>query len=246
MSASRVWMPWWFWPKTIKQRRYTKYVWMRHVTHMNASCHVYWWVMSHIRMRHVTYMNESRHTYECRDGRVQIASKHGVMSHVRMTLFRTCDVSYVRHDPLFENNQDTQVRTQNMYDWGASHKFLQKRPIISGSFAENHLQLEASYACSPPYNLGPAWLWRSHVSHIWMSYVTHMIEARHTSNWGIGVHVTYMMESCHDSFICMICLIHIQLSPPTNSRCVCECMSYERVVHVTYMKDSCHLYACVM
>jgi len=38
--------------------------WMRHVTHMNESCHTYECVMSHIWMRHVTHMNESCHTYE--------------------------------------------------------------------------------------------------------------------------------------------------------------------------------------
>jgi len=48
------------------------HIWMRHVTHMNASCHTYEWAMSHIWMSHVTHMNESCHTYEC------------VMSHIWM------------------------------------------------------------------------------------------------------------------------------------------------------------------
>ena len=48
------------------------HIWMRHVTHMNESCHtyecvmshIYEWVMSHVRMSHVTRMNASCHTYE--------------------------------------------------------------------------------------------------------------------------------------------------------------------------------------
>jgi len=46
--------------------------WMRHVTHMNESCHTYVWIVSHIWMNHVTYIwmnhvthiNESSHTRE--------------------------------------------------------------------------------------------------------------------------------------------------------------------------------------
>ena len=38
---------------------------MCHVTHMNASCHTYICVMSHVYVRHVTHMNESWHTCEC-------------------------------------------------------------------------------------------------------------------------------------------------------------------------------------
>jgi len=34
------------------------------VTHMNASCHTYEWVVSHMWMSHVTHMNESCHIYE--------------------------------------------------------------------------------------------------------------------------------------------------------------------------------------
>jgi len=37
-------------------------IWMRHVTHVNESCHTYEWVMSHIWISHVTHMNESFHT----------------------------------------------------------------------------------------------------------------------------------------------------------------------------------------
>jgi len=40
---------------------------------MNASCHMYEWVMSHIWMSHVTHLNESSHTYEW------------VMSHIWMS-----------------------------------------------------------------------------------------------------------------------------------------------------------------
>ena len=31
--------------------------------------------------------------------------------------------------------------------------FLQKSPVISGSCAENYLQLNASYECSPPFSI---------------------------------------------------------------------------------------------
>ena len=45
---------------------------VRQVTHMNASCHTYGWVMPHIWISLVTHMNESCHAYEC------------VMSHIWM------------------------------------------------------------------------------------------------------------------------------------------------------------------
>jgi len=39
-------------------------IWMKHVTHKNASWRTYEWVMSHIRMSHVTHINTSCHTYD--------------------------------------------------------------------------------------------------------------------------------------------------------------------------------------
>ena len=63
------------------------HVWMRHVTHMNESCHTCEWVMSHMWMSHVTHMKytagirrwgfnrygKSCHRYEW------------IMSHIRMS-----------------------------------------------------------------------------------------------------------------------------------------------------------------
>jgi len=41
----------------------TSHMWMSHVTHIYATCHIYNWVEFHVCMRHVTHMNESCHTY---------------------------------------------------------------------------------------------------------------------------------------------------------------------------------------
>ena len=41
------------------------HAWMSHVTRMNESCHTHEWVMSHIWMGNVAQMNESWHTCEC-------------------------------------------------------------------------------------------------------------------------------------------------------------------------------------
>ena len=51
------------------------YTWMSYATHMNKSCHIHEWVMSHTWLSHVTHMNESCHTHEC-------VMPHIWMSHV--------------------------------------------------------------------------------------------------------------------------------------------------------------------
>jgi len=60
------------------------HIWMRHVIHMNASCHSYECAMSHMRMRHVTHINATCHTYtyEC------------VMSHLWMRHVKHMNESY--------------------------------------------------------------------------------------------------------------------------------------------------------
>ena len=56
---------------------------MRHVTHINVSCHTYQCLMSHIWMPHVTHMDASCHTYEC------------LMSHIWMPHVTHMNASYV-------------------------------------------------------------------------------------------------------------------------------------------------------
>jgi len=52
-------------------------IWMSHVTRINASIHLYEWVMSHISMSRVTRMNESCRTYD--GGALHIRTNHAYM-----------------------------------------------------------------------------------------------------------------------------------------------------------------------
>ena len=58
---------------------------MRHVTHINMSCHTYQCLMSHIWMPHVTHMNASCHTYGC------------LMSHIWMPHTSHVGMPHVSH-----------------------------------------------------------------------------------------------------------------------------------------------------
>jgi len=52
------------WMSHFTYARVMSHIWMSHSTRMNESCHTYEWVMSHIYMSHVTRMNVSLHTYD--------------------------------------------------------------------------------------------------------------------------------------------------------------------------------------
>ena len=79
------------------------HIWMRHVTHMNESCHAYEWVMSHIWMSHVTQvLLELSRMYEW------------VTSHIWMSHIASIWMSHVTHV-----NESWQI-----YGWVKSHLWM--------------------------------------------------------------------------------------------------------------------------
>jgi len=107
--------------------------------------------------------------------------------------------------------------------------FPQKNPLISGSFAKNGLQLEASYGssspCTSPVARGRISTHIDELWHVWGSHGTHMNESWHTYEWVMAhiwmSHSTHMNESCHTYEWVMW---HIWMS------------------HVTHMNESWHPY----
>ena len=79
--------------------------------------------------------------------------------------------------------------------------FPQKRTIISGSFAKNDMQLNASHESSPPCTFALAAFPQvvAMISHVRMSHVTHMYESYHTSECIMPhismIHVTHLNNS---------------------------------------------------
>ena len=63
------------------------HVQMRHITHMNESCHTYECVMSQIWMSHINHMNESCNTYKCVMSQIWMSHMWALESHSHLHTF---------------------------------------------------------------------------------------------------------------------------------------------------------------
>jgi len=119
-------------------------IWTSHVTHMNESCHIYewvmshtWmshvtyeWVMSHIWMSHVTHMNESCYIYEW------------VMSHIWMSRVTHMNVLCHTYERVMSHIWTSHVTHMNE----SCHTYER--------------------VMSPTYERGMPCVWMGHVTHM--------------------------------------------------------------------------------
>jgi len=115
------------------------HVWMIHVTRMNASCHTFESVMSHVEWvqmeierhnpaafwRHVTLMNESRYTCDSVMSRIWI--RH--VTHIKLSC-HTCECIHMeieRHGPAVSSRHVFHVNeSRHIYEFVMSHVWIRR------------------------------------------------------------------------------------------------------------------------
>jgi len=95
------------------------HTWMRHVTHMNESCHRFDWVMSQIWVS--TYMNKSCYRYECVMSQILIRHVTHLMSHIWTSRSTMRHVAHMQDSCL-------------MYEWLWSHIWMSMVSHMKGLY----------------------------------------------------------------------------------------------------------------
>ena len=153
-------------------------------------CHMYQWIMQHVRMSHVTYMNDACHIHE------------GVMWRIR-----TSDVAHM-NDSRRINQCFTSHMSCDRYQWFMSHTWMSHNAHIKES-CDTYQRVNVTHmnaSCDT---------WTGHITEInrschrleWvmsdvrMRHVTRINETCRTYEWGMSHvwmrHVTRKNDSFH-------------------------------------------------
>jgi len=196
---------------------------MSHVTHMNESCHMYEWVMSHIWMNHV-------HTQEW------------VMIHVRMGHGLHMDESCYSYEWAVVLTWMRRITNMNeschTYEWSMSHVWMVH--VTRMNDPRHTYQSVMSHMCECVL----AYTSECVLSHTEMSHIVHKIASCHTHKW-VMVHIymshgTHINEPCRlDSFTSVPWLTYMRTMPLRMCDMTHSCVWYDSFVCVTWLMQIC-------
>jgi len=219
---------------------------------MNPSCHIYGCVMSHVQIRHVTHinaschMNPSCHTYEC------------TMWHLWMCHVTCMNVGHVTHmnescHSEFGKERMKLVRQMSHVTWVMSHE-----SCYTCEWGMCHVWMSYSTAkfARSRWSSSDKWV-MSRVTwvmeHVWMGHVTRMNESCRSECGKERMELERQMShvTCHTSHgTCVTRVTWVMEHVEWVTSCTREWAQATKkschIRHVTRMKDSCHTYEGVM